>query len=711
MSDEPPPLRVRVLGGLAVDGLTDAELGSRKARTLVKVLVLARGSPVTVHELAEILWHGSPPERPGEQIGVLASRLRRAVGPHRLIRSDRGFALTVDWLDIDDMSALVHEAAGALRDGRVGAARAASSAAIELDRGPLLPDDDGEWIEADRTTSAALRSRARSLAAEAALRAGDHVGAELAAESAIASDPYDEASLRVLMRAQAAAGRPASALACYAKMRHRLVEDLGVSPDRETEAVHTALLSGRPDVGPTPTPSERGFVGRQSEVAALEAHLAAVHDVVRLVVLTGEAGIGKTTIVHEFARRVREVGIRIVMARSDELGRDLPLQPILDVLGSSTRQQLGIEPGSATAIPDTRSARSRWFAAVLEQLAPGPAKAVLVIDDVHSADPATREWLGWVHGHPGPLLVLAVTQPGETVRGAHELVVSPFDPVEIGALIGDGDPAQVATVHERSGGNPLFALAIAGAAGEDPPRSVQHAVASTLARLDPTDEELVRAAAVLDAAGDVDLLGGVLRRPVIEVIGRLERAASIGLLVEAGPGYEFRHPLVREALAATTGVARAALLHREAAHVLDGRPTHDPLRVAVHARMGGATDIAAQAFLDAALDLSRMQRSGHGRGPAPGLAARGRDGRRSPRPRSRAHDRAATRRGGRRGRPGSGLGRGAGIVGARGVDRVLPAPVRARSAAGRRSGAEGQPGQRDRGERAGPGRTYPAQHR
>ena len=58
------------------------------------------------------------------------------------------------------------------------------------------------------------------------------------------ADPYDEAALRLVMRAQAAAGRPASALAAYARFRQRLAEDLGVDPAPETTALHTALLRG-----------------------------------------------------------------------------------------------------------------------------------------------------------------------------------------------------------------------------------------------------------------------------------------------------------------------------------------------------------------------------------------------------------------------------------------------------------------------------------
>ncbi len=85
-------MQARVFGGLRVGGLTDAEVGSRKARTLLAVLLLARGAPVRADRLAEVLWGDAPPERPAEQLGVLVSRPRRLHGPDALQRIGEGYA-------------------------------------------------------------------------------------------------------------------------------------------------------------------------------------------------------------------------------------------------------------------------------------------------------------------------------------------------------------------------------------------------------------------------------------------------------------------------------------------------------------------------------------------------------------------------------------------------------------------------------------------
>ena len=405
------------------------------------------------------------------------------------------------------------------------------------------------------------------------------------------------------MQAQSAGGRPASALAAYARTRERLAEDLGASPDAETEMLHRAVLLGDAAVVAT-VPTRARLIGRQQELDALDAHLAAAGPEVSVVVVVGEAGIGKTALVGHFAERVREAGARVVLARADELGRDLPLQPVLDalrVVGDAT-DGAGEADGSAMTMPDTAGERARRFAAVLADLAGSSSTTVMVIEDLHWADAATREWLAWSQRRPGALLLIATARPGTTVTGAQELVLGPLDGGAIGALIGAGrDERRVAAVRARSGGNPLFALALADAPDGELPASVQQAVASTLARLDPAAADIVRAGAVFGMVLDVDLLAGVLRLAAIEIIEHLERAVTVGLLAESGPGFEFRHPLVREALSPTVGAARAAFLHREAAQVLDRRPNRDLLGIAVHARLGGARKIAARAFQAAAV--------------------------------------------------------------------------------------------------------------
>jgi hypothetical protein len=122
-----PELRLHLLGGLDVEGIGATALGSRKARTLVKVLALGRGGAVPADRVVDALWPGDDlPARPVDQVGVLVSRLRSVLGADRLRRLDAGWSLAVDWFDVAELEARVDEAAARMMAGNPGAARAAA---------------------------------------------------------------------------------------------------------------------------------------------------------------------------------------------------------------------------------------------------------------------------------------------------------------------------------------------------------------------------------------------------------------------------------------------------------------------------------------------------------------------------------------------------------------------------------------------------------
>ena len=129
-------------------------------------------------------------------------------------------------------------------------ARLAATMALDLVRGPLVPEEPASWFDGPRQSTERSIAATRLLAAEAALVSGDPVGAVALAARGLDHDPYDEAALRSLMRGHVALGRPASALAAYAEVRTRLADDLGVSPSPETEALHAEILGVEPEPAP-----------------------------------------------------------------------------------------------------------------------------------------------------------------------------------------------------------------------------------------------------------------------------------------------------------------------------------------------------------------------------------------------------------------------------------------------------------------------------
>ncbi|MGH9155693.1 MAG: BTAD domain-containing putative transcriptional regulator [Acidimicrobiales bacterium] len=618
-------MRVRLLGSFDVEGVPERRLGSRKGRTLLKVLALARGAPVSVDRIADVLWGDDQPARPADQVGVLASRLRGVLGAERITRSDAGYSLVADWLDVEELLDLAAVSAEALTTGRLGAARAAAGAALALVRGPLLPDLDGAWIESERAAVQAAITRVQRLAVDAAAAAGDHGAAAGLAEQALASDPYDETVLRALMAAHLGAGRPASALAAYARVRERLAEDLGVPPTAETEAVYVRALAAADGDRAPGTSAPRviaGLVGRARELASLDAALREAAAGGRaFVVVEGHAGIGKTTLVGGWSRAAEGDAV-VLRGHCDELGRDLPLQPVTDALADHLRMigaaragalvgdaatALGpvlgpIVGASATVVTDTGAARARLFAALVEVLdrAGGGGPAVLLIEDLHQAGSGTLAWLAFARRRCQHTLLLVTTRPGgaKGLDPTHRIELGPLGRDAVSELVG-GERAGV--LFERSGGHPLLLAALAAADDEELPATLQDAVGS---RVDSLGEEaalLLRAAAVLGPACDLELLAQVGGVPVVDVLGHLEAASLAGLITERGSRFVFRHQLIREALEAATGANRRALVHQQAARLLAARPHTDPLAVAVHARAGGDNRLASSSFVAAAV--------------------------------------------------------------------------------------------------------------
>src|SRR5689334_5257146 len=91
--DPPAALRVHLLGPFEVEGFGTTQLGSRKARVFLEAVALGRGRAVSTDRLADIVWGDDPPAKPGDQLSVLASRLRRVLGPDRIERAGGGYRL------------------------------------------------------------------------------------------------------------------------------------------------------------------------------------------------------------------------------------------------------------------------------------------------------------------------------------------------------------------------------------------------------------------------------------------------------------------------------------------------------------------------------------------------------------------------------------------------------------------------------------------
>src|SRR5579862_8775770 len=580
-------LALRVLGDFGVDGVEPQALGSRKGRLALAVLALGAGQPVPSDVLIDALWDDTPPAHPEDQLAVLISRLRSVLGRDRIQHRDHGYLLRCDWLDAAELASLTEEMERRRGTGNVLGAAAAARVVLSLLRGYGPPSVPGDWAQLRLAELDRLAGRARRLAATALLEAGDWMTAADAATAAVDADPYDEASLRVLLRAYVAGGRAAAALATYAKARGHLVGELGTDPSPETVEVYTAILRG--DL-PSPAPvfgrDAVGVVGRDEELAYLDAMAArAGEGSAEIVVVDGEAGIGKTALLRAWSGRRAAAGETVLIASCGQLDAAMPLDAVLGALAALLRR-LG---------PDVLYAA---LVRVIGRLArAGPL--VFLIDDAHLGGTALSNWLSFARREMMPGLVVAAVRSGQgppmpATAFVHLDVLGREAAAE---LVG---PSRADELYERSKGHPLFLTELAQQGSRaELPSSLVESVSARCDELGPAGA-MLRAAAVIGPELDIDLLAALLGRPAVDLLDDAERASAAQLLAEDGGSFRFRHDLVMQALAASATASRAALLHRQAGRILARRPYVDPVIVAYHARLGGDLVLAARSLRNAA---------------------------------------------------------------------------------------------------------------
>jgi DNA-binding SARP family transcriptional activator len=652
-------IRIEVLGPFRVfrDGavLPAQAVASRKGRTLLKLLLARRGGVVPAETLAEALWGSSPPADPEANLATLVSRLRTLLGTEAIAGDRQGWRFSGGGrirVDLDEAERLVGEAEARLGGDEPALARTASERALALlGRGAVLADEpEAEWAEEARREGQRLATRARRAAWRAALELGDSAAALEHARAAVAAEPLDEASHRALMLAHHHAGEPGAALAAYERLRTMLADELGADPGPRTEALHLAILRGEgaalePAAGGEGAPggplAQSPLVGRDAELGELtRAWSAAVAQQPGMVLVTGEGGIGKTRLAQELAALARATGGLVAQARCYQAERSLFLQPLVEavrgVLVALPPERVAAAAGPAAGtlaelIPELRDLlelpsyqrapaelqRRRSFEAVTALLA-GLARqqpVLLSLDDLHQAGAATLELLHFLLRRltRGRLLV-AATVRGEEAGEVTEALghLDRVRTVELGPLSQEAiaELARrlgVAGLAERVGalthGHTLFALEALRAAREGGglernriPPSLEEAVLARVRRAGPEVEALLRAAVVVGAAFDLEVVTELLELPLEEVAGRAERALASRLLVESGDAYELANDLYREVLYETTPRPTRVARHRRLATLLAGRPE----AVAGHAAAAGDWHRSAAAWLEAA---------------------------------------------------------------------------------------------------------------
>ncbi len=309
-------MHVALLGPLVVvhDGQPVA-IGGSRLRALFVRLALEPGRWVSASTLVDELWgdgESGAPADPLNALQSLVSRLRRLLpAPSTLESSASGYRLAIaaDAVDVTQFEELAAQGRTALRKGDSTAAATLLEQAQALWRGAPLADLDGaSFTQPYVSHLEQLHLGVEEDCREAVLQLGR--GAELVPELEVlvGADPLRERSAAQLVRALAAAGRQADALAAYDRTRTSLVEELGLDPSPELAAARQSVLvgvsNGSPDHARNNLPTAiTSFVGRAKELDRLE-HLMSTS---RLVTLTGPGGAGKTRLAIAAARAATDV--------------------------------------------------------------------------------------------------------------------------------------------------------------------------------------------------------------------------------------------------------------------------------------------------------------------------------------------------------------------------------------------------------------------
>ena len=606
--------RVRLADG------SSAPLAPRDAALLAW---LALEGPTPRIRLAQLLWPESEPDAARNALRQRLFQLKKQFGDG-LITGSATLALDLR---------VTHELAES--DSLLGAA----------DHG--FGQELSAWLAQQGAARRTRVCEALAQRCEQSLQVHDYAAALSQAGALLALAPLSEDAYRRLMRVHYLGGDRVAALLAFDHCEQMLKDEVGTTPSPETLALLATIE--RADSSPTPAMPQRvpasvlrppHLIGRAHEWAAL--HQA--WDQGRTAIVMGEAGMGKTRLITDFAlARGRTVVVgarpgdaRVVYASLSRLLRQLP-RPGLDQLGAPLRQELArllpeLGDAPAIALPQERTRFFNAIAAVLES----PVFAVdgFVFDDLHFADDASLELLQyvWAGSRRRWLVAARGAEVGDTGRAliaafmaqaqAVSVTLAPLALAQVHALLVSLelvglDPAESAPVLLRyTGGNPLYLLETVKAwwtKGPSQATPMQHwpsagNVAALIERrieqLSQPAVQLARCAAVAGGDFSIELASHVLGVRTMDLADPCNELEAAQVFRDGA----FVHDLIYESALASVPTPVAQRLHAEIAAFLQTR-AGEPARLAQHWAAAQQWSQAGAAYCAAAersRDASRL---------------------------------------------------------------------------------------------------------
>lgn len=668
-------VQLRVLGPVeGVVGGRLVDLGPAKQRALLALLVSRAGRPVAVDVLLEELWAGDPPRAAMTSLRAYVCNLRRELEPLRAPRTPAvvlrtrapGYLLSSCGVEIDAHRFNCHATEGreALSRGNPQQALSEFDAGLALWRGEAyadirdIPSLTPEAARLDELWMSVLEGRCAAL-----IELGAHELAVAELEAHARSNPLREHACELLALALYRSGRQADALAVLRATRARLADELGIDPGTALQRLEHDILTHAPLLDwrrPTalrtvaaavtaastvstrssaPVENQDIFVGRDTALHRLiNALAAAASGRGRVVLVSGEPGIGKTGLLRRFAQLA---DVPVVWGACPEHVAAPPLWPWEQALRAvrarwperpvppSVAELMDVDTEQPAEGVDVASAALRRFDAIGQYLAAGPDPLVVVLDDLHWADLASLRLLAFLaetiassrmlfvgsyrHYESSALIETLATLAR---AGTERIELTGLDAEETRALVSAVAGRRVsehigARLWTRTEGNPFFlrelvGLLISEHRLDEPevvpvPVPVREVVLRRIARLPKATGAILFVAAIAGRDFDIDVVAEAASVDVETALEAIDAAVAAGLVIEDQRRlgwFSFTHALVAEALYLATTRARRVRRHRRigavAARVWTGRNEH-AAEIARHWLLAAELDAATAA--------------------------------------------------------------------------------------------------------------------
>jgi len=665
-------LTLRVLGSFEIRGEAGRllTLPTKKSQALFTYLALHPDRPCSRDMLTGLLWGDTPDSQARQSLRQALYHIRKTLGRARSRLVVDSGALTLRQAEIE-VDALAFERR--LRQ----ATPQSLDAALVLYRGDLLegltireaPFDEWLVVERERLRELALEGLARLLGHQMQIGA-----TEVATQTGLrllALDPLQEAAHRALMRLYDRQGRRAAALRQYEMCIGVLQRELHTEPEPATRQLYLEILRRqhprprRQGIGVIAT-TETPFVGRGAEVEQVHRDLTtAAHGRGRVVLVTGEAGIGKSRLVEEIAIEAQRRSWRLLVGRCHRTEQVLPFRPYIDALRASEAlwdnevlqrlaaprmaelSRLFPELGSH-AVPPAMSAEDHVhlleaMSQLLRSLA-ARRPLMLVLEDLHWGDDMSLRLLGFLGRRIDNVAVFVVATfrdeeledaPAlrlvleELDREAHVRRMSLGPLTEqatrqlVRALLGTRSAASgiemvVTQTWAASRGNPLVVVESVREfqqRGECPtlPERVRELATAQVARLDEDSRHLLAVTAVAGEAVPFNVIAGAAGSDERNVANLVERLVRRRLLKAVGGNLDFTHDRIRQVVYEGLLPAYRQGLHAAVAKALEafGSDRVDELddRLAHHYALAG--DLHAEVAATYLVRLSGREAHGY----------------------------------------------------------------------------------------------------